>query len=239
MKSMLMCMGGPVMPEVELAGDGQVAGELQVFEVPHAGRPDAGLDEAVVEPGRDAAAQVGADRLVDRSQHLQEHEDDAHDGEGRRQVDRRAAPRPRARPWPRRARRTRCPRRQDGPPGDGQRAVRSGQDREELPLLAVAQRTQHGQVSAGPGRGHPWASAASSCRSSTVDVVHEEHDAFRSSRGRCRRTGPPGAAASGSRASDALACMAASILARVHSGWSRSDPFREPRRILERGCSRG
>ena len=84
MKSMLMCMGGPVMPEVELAGHGEVAGELRVLEVAHARRPHAGLGQPVVEPGGDAAAEVGADRLVDRGEHLQQHEDDADEGRAAR-----------------------------------------------------------------------------------------------------------------------------------------------------------
>ena len=67
MKSIEIDSGGPVMPEVEVAGDGEVAGELGVFEVAHAGRADAGLGQSVVEPGRGAVAEVGADRLVDRA----------------------------------------------------------------------------------------------------------------------------------------------------------------------------
>ena len=47
----------------------------------HARRPHARLGQPVVEPGRRAVAEVGADRLVDRREHLQQDEDDADDRE--------------------------------------------------------------------------------------------------------------------------------------------------------------
>ena len=67
MKSIEIDSGGPGHAEVEVARDGEVAGELRVLEVPHARRAHAGLGEPVVEPGRGAVAEVGADRLVDRA----------------------------------------------------------------------------------------------------------------------------------------------------------------------------
>jgi hypothetical protein len=124
--------------EVEVAGDGEVAGELRILEMSQAGGPDAGLDEAVVEPGRDAAPQVRAHGLVDRGRHLQQNEDDAYDGEGRGQS---FAPLHGADERPHRdgeAGGEHAAQDQRRPPDDRERAVRAGQDGEELPLLAVA-----------------------------------------------------------------------------------------------------
>ena len=53
--------------QVEVAGGGQVAGELRVLQVAHARRPRHGLGQPVVQPGRDPVAQVGAERLVERA----------------------------------------------------------------------------------------------------------------------------------------------------------------------------
>ena len=47
---------------VELAGDGQVGGELRIFEVTDAGRPHARLGEPIVEPRGGAIAEIRADR---------------------------------------------------------------------------------------------------------------------------------------------------------------------------------
>ncbi len=43
----------------------------------HAGRAHAGFGEPVIEPRGGAVAQVGAERLVDGAEHLQQDEDDA------------------------------------------------------------------------------------------------------------------------------------------------------------------
>ena len=49
-------------------------------------RPDAGGGELVVEPGRRPAAEIGADRLMNRRQHLQHYEDDADERQRSRQI---------------------------------------------------------------------------------------------------------------------------------------------------------
>ena len=85
-------------PEVEVARDGEVAGERRILEVPHARRAHAGLGEPVVEPGGGAVAEVGADRLMNRAEHLEQHEDRAGKRERTGETDRRAARRRRARP---------------------------------------------------------------------------------------------------------------------------------------------
>ncbi len=101
------------------------------------GGRDARLGQPVVEPGRGAVAEVGADRLMDRREHLEQDEHDARstsgparlcaclhradehahgDGEDRRQH---------------------AAQDEDDPPRDGERAVGLRQDAEELPLLRV------------------------------------------------------------------------------------------------------
>jgi len=129
--------------EVEIARDGEVAGERRILEVPHAGRAHAGFGEPVVEPGRGAVAKVGANRLMNRAQHLKQHEDgagegqrtgeglatlhggDEHahgDGEGRREG---------------------ASEQEGRPPGGGKAGVRFRQDGEELPFLALGEPLEH------------------------------------------------------------------------------------------------
>ena len=50
-----------------------------IFEVAHPRRPHAGEGEPVVEPGGGPAAEIGADGLVDRRQHLERDEHGAHE----------------------------------------------------------------------------------------------------------------------------------------------------------------
>ena len=57
--------------------------------MPHAWRAHAGLGEPVVEPCGSAVAEVGADRLMNRAEHLKQHEDRA--GKGERTGERSAA----------------------------------------------------------------------------------------------------------------------------------------------------
>ncbi len=63
--------------KVEVARDREVAGECRVLQVAHARRSHAGLGEPVVQPGGRAVAEVGADGLMDRAEHLKKHEDHA------------------------------------------------------------------------------------------------------------------------------------------------------------------
>ncbi len=81
MKSSETLSGGPVMREVEVTRDREVADELLVFEVAHAWRPDAGVRQPVVQPRRRAVAQVVADGQVNRRHHLQQDEQRADEPE--------------------------------------------------------------------------------------------------------------------------------------------------------------
>ena len=67
--------------QVEISGDRQVVGELRVFQVSHPRRPDTRLGQPVIEPGGRAVAQVGANRLVNRREHLEQNENDTDERE--------------------------------------------------------------------------------------------------------------------------------------------------------------
>ena len=83
--------------EIEVARQRQVAGERRVFEMSHAGRPHARLRQPIVQPRGRPIAEVGAERLVDRRQRLQQHEHHADERQRPGEAARRAAPRRRAR----------------------------------------------------------------------------------------------------------------------------------------------
>ena len=124
--------------EVEVAGGDEVAGERRILEVAEPRRRHAGGGQAVIEPGGDAAAEVGADRLVQRGEHLQQHEDDADAGERRREVamalqgaDHRPA-------GEGEEGRQRAAEEQHRPPGGGEAGRGPRQSGEELPLVARA-----------------------------------------------------------------------------------------------------
>ena len=59
------------MPVIEVARDGQVAGELGVLEMRDARRADTRFGEPIVEPRGSTVAEVRADRGVNRRQHLE------------------------------------------------------------------------------------------------------------------------------------------------------------------------
>ena len=69
-------------PEVEVARDRQVVGELGILEVTHPRRHHGRRREPVVEKGRGPIAEVGADRLMHRDEHL--HEQESRAGKGQR-----------------------------------------------------------------------------------------------------------------------------------------------------------
>ena len=145
MKSIEIDSGGPVMPEVEVTRDGQVAGERRVFEMTDAGRTDACFGEAIVEPRRGAIAEVGADRLMDRRQDLEQDEGDADErerlGEASALLHRADQPAH----GDREERRQSAASDQDEPPGDRQPRIRARQHGEELPFFSGAKALQaHG-----------------------------------------------------------------------------------------------
>ena len=132
--------------EVEVARDGEVAGERRILEVPHARRAHAGLGEPVVEPCGSAVAEVGADRLMNRAEHLKQHEDRA--GKRERTGERIAALHGADEHAHRdRERRRQNPSQQEGrPPSGGEARVRLRQDAEELPFLAPSQSLEHDRI---------------------------------------------------------------------------------------------
>ena len=124
------------MSEIEVSGHREILRELRILEVAHARRIDTGAREPVVEPGRRAAAEVGADCLMERSEDLQEHEHDTDEREREREG---IVPLDRA---DERAHRDREHRREgaaqseDRPPQNGEPAIGPHQDAGQLPLVA-------------------------------------------------------------------------------------------------------
>ena len=76
----------PGHPEVEVARDGEVVGERRIFEVAHSRRAHAGLGQPVVQPRGGAVPEIGADRLMDRRQHLEQEKGDADERQRARQA---------------------------------------------------------------------------------------------------------------------------------------------------------
>ena len=134
----------PGHAEVEVARDGEVAGEARVLEVAHAGRAHAGAREAVVEPGRGPVAEIVAEGCVDRREHLQEDENDAGEHERADQAVAALHGRDEQAHGNREDRGQDAAKQQDDPPRDGEAAVRLWQHREKLPLVALAQTLPHG-----------------------------------------------------------------------------------------------
>ena len=139
MKSIEMNSGGPVIPRSKSRATVRSAGQSRILEVPHARRADARLGQPVVEPGGGAIAEVGAERLVDRRQHLQQDEDDADKGEGpgRGVAALHGADEHAHRDAERR--RQHAARDEHDPPRDREPSIGLRQHGEELPLLPVAQ----------------------------------------------------------------------------------------------------
>jgi len=146
MKSKEIDSGGPSHPEVEVARDGEVAGERGILEVPHARRTHTGFGEPVVEPRGRAIAEIRAYRLMNRAEHLKQHEDRA--GKRKRAGERIAALHGADEHAHRnRERRRQGPSQQEGyPPSGGEAKIRLWQNAEELPFLALGQRLQHDRI---------------------------------------------------------------------------------------------
>ena len=138
MKSIEIDSGGPVMPRSKSRATVRSLVSVGILEVAHARRTHARLGQPVVEPRRGAIAEVGADRLMDRREDL---EQDEHDADERRAARRGSPPRctaPTSTPiaiantagsTPRRTSTTHQ--------RDGERAVGLRQDAEELPLVTL------------------------------------------------------------------------------------------------------
>jgi hypothetical protein len=127
---------------VEVARHGQVGGELLVFEVTDAGRIDAGGREPVVQPGRGAVAEIGADRRVYRAEHLQREEHHAGEDERTGQPATRLHGADQHTDGDGQHRRQQATGKHGGPPRDRQAPVGAWQGGEEVPLRPCSQ-TSH------------------------------------------------------------------------------------------------
>ncbi len=146
MKSIEIDERRPGHPQVKIAGHGEVTGQRRIFQMPDSWRAHAGLGQAVIEPCGGAVAEVGAHRLVNWVQHLEQHKNRA--GKSQRPGERMAllhGADEHAHGNGKR-RRQHPAQQQDGPPRRGETRVRLGQDGEELPFLAGTQSFEHDRI---------------------------------------------------------------------------------------------
>ena len=139
-------------PEIEVPCHGEVGGQPRILEMPHARREGGRVRQPVVQPRGEAIAEVGAERLVDRSQALQQDEDRAGKGEGPGQ--RRPALHGADEHAHRDAERGRQhpARDQHGPPSDREPSIRLREHAEKLPFLPIAQPLSEGHRPGSPMR---------------------------------------------------------------------------------------
>ena len=139
MKSIEIDSGGPVMPRSKSRATVRSLVSVGSSRWSHARRTHARLGQAVVEPRGGAVAEVGADRLMDRRQHLEQDEDRAD------QRERTGEPVAALHRADERAHRDgedggqHAAQHEHAPPGQRPAAVGLRQDREELPFVAFAQ----------------------------------------------------------------------------------------------------
>ena len=131
--------------EVEVAGGGQVSGESWVFEVADASGPDARLGQLIVEPGRGALAEAGADRLVERREHLEQHEDDGGERQGDGEIGATLDRADQHAHGDAERGRQHAPQHQHRPPDGGQRGIGLRQHADDLPLVAGEQALRDGR----------------------------------------------------------------------------------------------
>ena len=131
--------GRPGHPRVELAGHGEIARQLGILQVAEAGGAGARDGEAIEQPGRHPAPQVGAHGLVHGREHLEQHEADTDEGDGAGDgvvvldlTDQHPH-------GDGEHRREHAAQQEDHPPRGREGRVGPGQRGEELPLLAVPQ----------------------------------------------------------------------------------------------------
>ena len=124
--------------QVEISRDRKVVGELRILQVPHPRRADARFGQPVVKPGGRAVAEVGANCLMDRREHLEQHEDDADEGEPVGEAVAALHGRYEHAHGDSEDRGQHAAQHKDHPPYDREGAVRLRQHGEELPLVAGA-----------------------------------------------------------------------------------------------------
>jgi hypothetical protein len=128
---------------IEVARNDEIRGQRRIFEVGNPGRAHARDGELVVQPRRRPIAEVGADRLVEGREDLQQHEYQPGDCQRHRQA---AALLHGANEQPHRhgeRRREHAAQDQHRPPCRSERPIRARQHGEELPFVAGAQPVDH------------------------------------------------------------------------------------------------
>ncbi len=104
----------------------------------HARSSGARLGQAVVQPGRRAVAEISADRLMDRRQHLEQHEHDPRERERPAEVSAALDGGDEHAHGNRKHGGQGATQQEHQPPGRGQQWISLRQNAEELPLLPLA-----------------------------------------------------------------------------------------------------
>ncbi len=137
----------PGHAQIEIAGHGQVAGKRRVFQMPNSGWAHAGLRQPVIQPGGGTIADIGAQRLVDGAEHLEQDKDGAGKGE---RAGQRVAVLDRAHQHTHgngEGGREDAAQQQHRPPGSGQRRGGVEERGKELPFLARCEPREHADFS--------------------------------------------------------------------------------------------
>ena len=121
--------------EVEVAGHGEVGGQVGPFEVGDPGRVDAGTREPVGEQRRRSAPEIRADSEVERVECLEQDEDSAHHDERDDEAGAVVDGADEDAHGDREDRRQRATQHDERPPRDRQRPRRAEQHAEELPFV--------------------------------------------------------------------------------------------------------
>ena len=126
----------PADAEIEVPRHGDVVGERRILQMREPLRANAGDGELIVEPRRQLRAEIRADGLMQRREHLRQQEHHGHDGQRGDQI-RARLHRAGERAHNHGERRRQQPaQHKQQPPRHGQRRVGARQDADELPLLA-------------------------------------------------------------------------------------------------------
>ena len=130
-------------PKIEVACDRELAGQVGILEVTNARWQYACLSEPIVEPCSGAVAKIGADRVVDRSEHLKQ---DEHGAGYRERAGQAVSALDRANEQTHgngECRGQHAPQDEHEPPRRGEGGVGLWEDAEELPFVALTQRPKY------------------------------------------------------------------------------------------------
>ncbi len=133
-------------PAVELASHGEIGRERGILQVRDARRPDTGFCKPVIEPRRGTVSQIGAERLMNGAQHLQQYENGAGQGERAGQRTSLLHSANQHTHGNREQSRQHSAQQESRPPARCENRVRLRQDAEELPFVALGYNCEHQSI---------------------------------------------------------------------------------------------